>query len=201
MRGSLARLGDGIGTDGPGGGCRANCLSSPCEKQLKAQAPSVQRTWRDETADSPNEGRWRVATESGGRGSVTGGERTAPPDEGPLRQKGEGGERRVAARSEGNEIRGERSTKSGGLVDQERVGNGMVEGANVSTGSPRLGPRRSSRVPLNWIPHVQEDCCARRSVLGELSLPAGQQELSLQGCFCPEDCTGVERKGCQNKAP
>ena len=73
---------------------------------------------RNEKADSSKEVRWREAAESGGRGSVIGGERIAPPDEGPWREKGEGGERRVVARSEGQEVRGERSTKSGGLVDQ-----------------------------------------------------------------------------------
>ena len=27
------------------------------------------------------------------------------------------------------------------------------------------------------------------------------QELPIQGCYCPEECTGVDNKGCGNRAP
>jgi hypothetical protein len=70
-----------------------------------------------------------------------------------------------------------------------------------SGGVATTGLRRSSRTKSNWTPFPKEDCCARRRSLGGLSHPAGLQALPTQGCYCPEECTGVDNKGCTNRAP
>ena len=40
-----------------------------------------------------------------------------------------------------------------------------------------------------------------RRALGELSRSAGLQKLPTEGCYCPEECTGVDNGGCENRAP
>ena len=96
---------------------------------------------------------------------------------------------------------GEGTTESGGSVDPlEEKGKFEASARDAGGGAPS-GLRRSSRAKSSWTPCPKEDRCARRRALGELSRSAELQELPPLGCYCPEECTGVDKGGCRNRAP
>ena len=50
-------------------------------------------------------------------------------------------------------------------------------------------------------PYQVQDVCERRRSIGVIFSPRRIQVLSTQGCYCPETCTGVDKKGCNNAVP
>ena len=92
-------------------------------------------------------------------------------------------------------------TESGGLVNPVNKISKVADAVRDADEDASSGLRRSSRAKSSWTPFLKEDCCARRKTLGEVSRPAGLQKLPTQGCYCPEECIGVDNKGCANRAP
>jgi len=115
---------------------------------------------------------------------------------GVRREKGVQGEGHQTRR-----VRGEGMTESGGLVNPVNEMSKVAATVRDEDGDAPSGLRRSSRVKSSWIPFPKEDCCERRRALGELSRSAGLQKLPTQGCYCPEECTGVDSGGCGNRVP
>jgi hypothetical protein len=92
-------------------------------------------------------------------------------------------------------------TESGGSVNSVNKLRKVVDTVRDGDGDTSSGLKRSSRAKSSWTPFPKEDCCARRRALGELSRSAGLQKLPTEGCYCPEECTGVDIGGCENRAP
>ena len=121
--------------------------------------------------------------------------------DGENHEKGKVGGRVVTARQGKPRTKGEETTESGGLVNSVDKLRKVADMVRDGDGEASSGLRRSSRAKSSWAPVPKEDCCARRRALGELSRSAGLPKLPTEGCYCPEECTGVDNRGCENRAP
>ena len=84
---------------------------------------------------------------------------------------------------QGQRVKGEEMTESGGLVNSVTKEINVVATVRDEERDASSGLRRSSRAKSSWAPFPKEDCCARRRALGELSRSAELQELPPLGCY------------------
>ena len=90
-------------------------------------------------------------------------------------------------------------SESGGLLNpRENIHRTDIRGGGVQGEAGGGCLRRSSRPKSNWTPHPKEDPCERRRTLGAITMTARYRGLAIQGCFCPEECTGANGQGCGN---
>jgi hypothetical protein len=114
---------------------------------------------------------------------------------GVRREKGVPGEGHQVRR-----VRGEGMTESGDLVNPVNKISKVPATVRDADEDASSGLRRSSRAKSSWTPFLKEDCCSRRRTLGEVSRPTGLQKFPTHGWYCPEECIGVDNKGCTNRA-